>query len=131
MRDVEIGCFTWVTLAVLTAWKGVSETPVVIGTGYVGGDCGFNFVQGNDYLVYAYDNAGALATNFCLSTAALANAPAQLAFLQTQPALAVSPARSAWPLVCAGGGAGVLLVLLVALGLGLAWRRRAARPRWA
>ena len=54
-------------------WKGIFENNVIIGTGFGGGDCGYRFENGEDYLVYAYgDNT--LSTNSCSRTKLLASA---------------------------------------------------------
>ncbi|KRG11142.1 hypothetical protein ACA30_09010 [Virgibacillus soli] len=41
---------------VIQTWKGVNETQVIITTGLGGGDCGFAFKEGQEYLVYAYES---------------------------------------------------------------------------
>ena len=115
------------TLAVADSWKGVTETPVTIGTDYGDADCGFSFNVGGQYLVYAYDNQGRLATNMCLRTAELAQAPADLSYLQAWPTLTVTPAASTLPGLCLAGALGLVGVLALAGGAGWAWRRR-ARP---
>lgn len=35
-------------------WKGGPESQIIIHTGSGGGDCGFNFEEGKEYLVYAH-----------------------------------------------------------------------------
>ncbi len=118
-----------VTLTVADSWKGVTETPVTIGTGYGDADCGFSFNVGGQYLVYAYDNQGRLATNMCLRTAELSQVPADLTYLQTLPTLTVTPAASALPGLCLGGALGLVVLLALAGGAGWAWRRRVRSSR--
>lgn len=49
-----------VTLEVLEAWKGVDGSTVQVHTGMGGGDCGFNFEEGKEYMVYAALGEGEL-----------------------------------------------------------------------
>lgn len=119
-----------VTLAVANSWKGVTETPVTIGTGNGNADCGFSFNVGGQYLVYAYDNQGQLVTNMCLRTAALSQASVDLTYLQTLPMLTVTPAAPNRLLgVCLAGAAGLVGLLALAGGAGWLWRRRARANR--
>ncbi|UYZ22586.1 hypothetical protein [Mesobacillus jeotgali] len=50
-------------------WKGVDESQVIITTGQGGGDCGFRFIEGQEYLVYAKESdmygAKSLTTTMC------------------------------------------------------------------
>lgn len=41
---------------VIDTWKGVEETQIIIVTGLGGGDCGFDFKEGQEYLVYANES---------------------------------------------------------------------------
>ena len=43
-----------IVLRVKTVWKGPHEKELVVLTGAGGGDCGFGFVLGGEYLVYAH-----------------------------------------------------------------------------
>jgi hypothetical protein len=45
-----------VIFSVDRTWKGVNESHVVVYTGFDGGDCGYPFEVGKEYLVYAYDD---------------------------------------------------------------------------
>jgi hypothetical protein len=115
------------TLDVASSWKGVTTTPVTVVTGFGGGDCGFGFSQGQQYLVYAYHNGPALGTNMCWRSGEISQVATDLAYLQTQPTLVVTqsanPALSLWLLA----GAALLLGLLVMAGGGAwVWRHRAA-----
>ncbi|MCJ7840016.1 hypothetical protein MUB24_03640 [Lederbergia sp. NSJ-179] len=38
---------------VIKTWKGIKESQVIITTGIGGGDCGIDFKEGQEYLVYA------------------------------------------------------------------------------
>jgi hypothetical protein len=58
-------------------------------TGWGGGDCGFDFVTGKEYLVYAdQDNQGNLETGICSSTKLLEDAGPELRILRGEPASA-------------------------------------------
>ena len=41
-----------VLFEVTNTWKGVKQSQIIITTGQGGGDCGFNFKEGQEYLVY-------------------------------------------------------------------------------
>ncbi|MBT2642917.1 hypothetical protein J7I80_11825 [Bacillus sp. ISL-41] len=64
-----------VLFEVTNTWKGVDESQVVITTGQGGGDCGFRFIEGQEYLVYAKESdmygANSLTTTMCDRTNAL------------------------------------------------------------
>jgi hypothetical protein len=67
-------------------WKGGTESQIIIHTGSGGGDCGFNFEKGKEYLVYAgtstmYGGKELLVTIMCDRTVALDQAKADLAVL--------------------------------------------------
>lgn len=52
------------------SWKG-GVKDVIIRTGFNSGDCGFQFVEGKKYLVYASGEKNNLRTNLCTRTALL------------------------------------------------------------
>lgn len=56
-----------------SAWKGLSGETVTVLTGSGGGDCGFGFRTGGEYLVYAHEVRGrhlsGLSTGICSRTA--------------------------------------------------------------
>lgn len=58
-----------VRFEVTKTYKGVEQSQIIITTGQGGGDCGFNFTEGQEYLVYANDSdmygAKALVTGIC------------------------------------------------------------------
>lgn len=67
-------------------WKGGSESQIIIHTGSGGGDCGFNFEEGKEYLVYAhpstmYGDKELLVTIICDRTVGLDRAKEDLAVL--------------------------------------------------
>ncbi|WP_423409051.1 hypothetical protein AABM38_02905 [Heyndrickxia sp. MSNUG] len=45
-----------VLFEVTNTWKGVTQSQIIITTGQGGGDCGFTFTKGQEYLVYAYES---------------------------------------------------------------------------
>ena len=61
-----------VTLEVSEAWKGVEGTSIVVHTGMGGGDCGFGFEEGQEYVVYASLTDGELHVYSCGLTGILA-----------------------------------------------------------
>ena len=114
------------TFAVSAAWKGTESARVVVRTGRGGGDCGFGFVTGMDYLVYATDadhsplTSNDLSTGICTRTTPLMRADDDLALLGDGVKPQAAPPES---------GSFVLVTVLagVALALGLAgvlYRRR-------
>jgi hypothetical protein len=67
-------------------WKGGSESQIIIHTGGGGGDCGYHFEEGKDYLVYAqpstmYGDKAVLVTIICDRTNVLTQAQEDLAIL--------------------------------------------------
>jgi hypothetical protein len=58
-----------VSLEILHSYRGDQRKPMRLSTGLGGGDCGFDFEVGKQYLVYAFkDEAGELSTNICTRT---------------------------------------------------------------
>jgi hypothetical protein len=74
-----------VHLRVTEAFKGVTAQEVDVDTGLGGGDCGYPFIVGVSYVVFASQRqAGApLATGICSPTRLVAGADADLAFLRS------------------------------------------------
>ena len=62
------------------AWKGVTESAVTIKTGTDGGDCGYGFEEGKEYLVYVYGSES-LTTGICGRTQPIMDAYVDLAAL--------------------------------------------------
>lgn len=64
--------------------KGRKRVTIYSGTG--GGDCGYWFLRGEHYLVYAYGDSGkALSTNICTRTRPMSSAGEDLKFLRQLP----------------------------------------------
>ncbi len=131
-----------VTLQATATWKGAVTPEMIVHTGLGGGDCGYPFKQGVDYLIYANglvasgapaNTAGRLYTGTCSRTRPIADAAEDLAALGAgQPVGAtplprlpntgsgVAPARD-----MALTTALTIVALLATLVLGnLRWRRR-------
>lgn len=66
-----------VTFEVSDVWKGNVKDTVVVTTGMGGGDCGSDFVVGEEYLVYAY-GSGPYSTSSCSRTSVLSAATEDL-----------------------------------------------------
>jgi hypothetical protein len=67
--------------------RGVATSVVDVFTGMGGGDCGYRFVVGQRYLVYAYEAGGArLAAGICSRTRPLSAATEDLAYMRSLPA---------------------------------------------
>jgi hypothetical protein len=84
-----------VTLAVAERFVGVTGPIVEIRTGRGGGDCGFGFDRGREYLVYAGMRLGRLTTSICSRTAAIGAARSDLAFLRSVSAREAATGRLA------------------------------------
>ena len=67
-----------VLLRVSKSWKGISDSHVIIATGMGGGDCGFPFEKGKEYLVFARRAdayiPGQFTTSICMATQPTAKA---------------------------------------------------------
>lgn len=74
-----------VLFEVTKTWKGVEQSQIRITTGQGGGDCGYNFIKGNEYLVYAYEStmygAKSLVSTMCSRTDVLSSSQKDLAVL--------------------------------------------------
>jgi hypothetical protein len=70
------------------AFRGVQGAAVNIDTGMGGGDCGYSFKAGGQYLVYAYRTAegSRLGTGICSRTRPIANADEDLRYIEGMPA---------------------------------------------
>jgi len=83
-----------VSFDVLRSYRGAQEKNVRIRTGVGGGDCGFDFEVGKQYLVYAFaDKSGQLATGICSGTALLEESKANLSYLRREPIVPESVER--------------------------------------
>ena len=56
------------------SWKGIDSRSINITTGVSEAGCGYSFVQGQDFLVFAYNNEGELSTGICSGTHEVSNA---------------------------------------------------------
>lgn len=68
---------TTVGFSASTVWKGAVEENITLTTPPTGGSCGFAFVEGEEYVVYAYkaaEDAPNLSANICSRTALLQEA---------------------------------------------------------
>ncbi|MGH2523183.1 MAG: hypothetical protein ACRDH2_11825 [Anaerolineales bacterium] len=116
-----------VVFRVIDSWKGVATRTVGIRTGYGDADCGYAFAIGAQYLVYAFQGSmyapqgqAELETGICTRTAEIALATPDLTYLQTQPKLALAPAKSGLLPVYAG----LAVVLVALLSISAWWFRR-------
>lgn len=66
-------------------WKGPETTQIMIATGLGGGDCGYDFKEGREYLIYAHESnmygAKSLASIICSRTSELNDAQEDLSVL--------------------------------------------------
>ena len=72
---------TTVRFEVSTVWKGTVHEDMYVTTPPTGGSCGFAFIEGEDYIVYAYDNAyddDGYTVGICSRTALLRQAQADI-----------------------------------------------------
>jgi hypothetical protein len=106
------------TMAVEQSWKGVSSTEVALRT------CGIDFAVGGQYLVYAYQGRQSLETDPCTRTQLLADARADMAYLQTRPQIRLSSPPPLALLVTAG-----IVLMAVGLAAGAVIWRHGSRPR--
>ena len=68
------------------SFRGVEAKEVDVLTGSGGGDCGYGFQLGGQYVVYAYrDNANRLVTSICSRTRPSSDADADLAYFRDLP----------------------------------------------
>jgi hypothetical protein len=77
-----------ITFATRRALRGVDGPTVRVTTGMGGGDCGYNFTIGEQYLVYAYrsKDGAELGTGICTRTRPLSQAADDLRFFDELPA---------------------------------------------
>lgn len=85
----------WVTLRVDAQWKGAPSTTLRILTGSSGANCGYDFMEGQRYLVYAetYGQTGDLWTHLCSRTHGYYAGDPDLALLAATPVAAGSWGR--------------------------------------
>jgi hypothetical protein len=76
--------------------KGVAQKEVLVTTGIGGGDCGFDFEIGEQYLVYAFaDASGHLSTGICSGTALLEESQSKLSYLRGDQAVSETAKQNA------------------------------------
>lgn len=118
-----------ISIEVARSWKGVTTTRADVRTGYGGGDCGYSFVTGVEYVIYAGQTTeGEWGTNSCTRTNSTTSAVADLTYLGSLPTLSLTPAPAPfnWLWVCLGLCVLTVASLLIALWF---WRFRRNRPR--
>ncbi len=76
-----------VHLEVEASWKSVTAARAVTHTSRNGGGCGYHFVEGHQYLIYAVERQGLLVTGLCSGTKKVANAGDDLDILAGYPQL--------------------------------------------
>jgi hypothetical protein len=80
--DIEGPPFMQVSFDVSRSYRGAQTKNIRIKTGVGGGDCGFDFEVGKQYLGYAFaDESGDLSTGICNGTALLEESRANLTYL--------------------------------------------------
>ena len=112
-----------VTFNVQTSWKGISTTHITLSTGSGGGDCGYSFITGNTYLVYAWqsDSFDHLSAGICSRTNELTVAAEDLSYLNTLPTITLTPVFDySW--LC--WAAPLLFVCIVGILVGMARQRK-------
>ncbi len=62
-------------------WKGISDKTVVVSTGMGGGDCGYEFREGERYFVYTHGDSSSLGVGICSRTKPLSAAEDDLSSL--------------------------------------------------
>lgn len=106
-----------VVFEVSRVWKGSEDGALALSTARDSASCGYDFMVGEEYLVYAYNSEAGLSTGLCTRTMPLSAAGEDLAALGEGmvPAPVAAPAPSRLPWVLAAGAVGIGLILLVAL----------------
>lgn len=84
-----------VSFDVSRSYRGAQQKNIRVRTGLGGGDCGFHFEVGKQYLVYAFaDESGQLSTGICSGTALLEESQANLSHLRGGPIVSKSLERN-------------------------------------
>jgi len=99
-----------VTLQVQTVWKGPTDSVQAVITSQHSASCGYSFVEGEEYLIYAFAQEGILQVSLCSRTVPLAHAGEDLTALG--PGMAVQPEE---PSAAPNGGSSPLLLVAAAL----------------
>ncbi|HET9906155.1 MAG TPA: hypothetical protein VFQ23_05930 [Anaerolineales bacterium] len=102
---------------VLNSWKGVEKTLVEVNTGRGDSDCGYSFVNGQEYLIYANFAYGIpdnyWVTSICTRNAMLHDASEDLKYLNSLPEL---PLKFALPIPWAETDS-ITVVIIVIIGV--------------
>jgi hypothetical protein len=128
-----------VTVAVNQVWKGDVGSTIVIGTSRDGASCGYTFVVGQEYLLYAFEYEDELVTGMCGRTRPLADTqddavlgegrvPIAVPSSLTSPTPATTPQPTAdappatspasdWAALVAVAGISVLVVAFMSVAL--------------
>lgn len=69
----------------LKMYKGSSNDYIQIVSGYGGGDCGYRFMEGEEYLIYAYEDDGVFSTSICTRTCHLDDSKVDLVYFKHLP----------------------------------------------
>lgn len=99
-------------------WKGVNESHITVITGQGGGDCGIDFIVGNDYLVYSRESdmygKKQLTTIMCDRTTELISANEDLSYLGKgeSPTIKVDINKENW-----SGTSVIKITVLFVIGL--------------
>lgn len=67
-----------VTFEVSKTWKGPNSKTLIVATARHGASCGYSFKQGEEYLVYAYNEEDKLSASLCSRTELLSSAETDL-----------------------------------------------------
>jgi hypothetical protein len=109
-----------VTFQVYTVWKGPVCGTIIVTTAYSEVSCGYEFQEGEEYLVYAHGSVDNLEVSLCSRTRLLAGASQELSELGDG---LVPPAESSGIFVLAGVGTVVVMLTVTIFVL----RRRLLR----
>ena len=118
---------TTVEFEVGAVWKGAVHERMYVTTRPDGASCGFAFVEGEEYVVYAYDSAevdGAYGVYLCSRTALLSQAQADIDALGDGDAAQAGtggPAPGQSPDATAGGVWWMLRAIIAAVAQWLGW----------
>ncbi|HEY6268027.1 MAG TPA: hypothetical protein VIX11_07005 [Candidatus Acidoferrum sp.] len=75
-----------VSFNAVRSYKGGPQKSIQVRTGIGGGDCGFKFETGKQYLVYGFaDKSGQLSTGICSRTGLLEESKSDIAYLRGEP----------------------------------------------